>query len=469
MNQPTVKSKPVNEGSPLTLLAHKIRDRQAVVSVIGLGYVGLPLACAFAPAGVRVMGIDTSVARVEGVNRGESYIQDIPSELLARLTRNNAMAASGETPRDGEPVGRLFATTDQSILRGADAAIVCVPTPLSKTREPDLGYIISAAEQIAKYLHPGMLVVLESTTYPGTTEEIILPRLQQANGKTFTVGEDFFLAFSPERIDPGRQDWTLETTPKVIGGVTHWCQEMAQALYQCAIKQVIPVSSPKVAEMTKLLENTFRATNIALVNEITIMCDRLGVDVWEVIDAAKTKPFGFMPFYPGPGLGGHCIPIDPQYLAWKLKTLNYNPRFIQLAEEVNFGMPDYVLGKIADALNDEGKPLKGSKVLVLGVAYKPDVSDVRDSPAIDLIQLLRGKGANVTYHDPYVPLLDIDVLSLQSVELGQISLESSDCVVITTDHSSYDWAWVLENSSLVVDTRNAAKDVATGAARIVKL
>ena len=469
MNQSTVQLKPVNAGSPLTLLANKIKDRQAVVSVIGLGYVGLPLACAFAKAGFRVMGSDTSAARVEGINRGESYIEDIPSELLAQLTRSSAAAVSGEASQGGEPVGRLFATTDQSILRGSDAAIVCVPTPLSKTREPDLGYIISAAEQIAKNLHSGMLVVLESTTYPGTTEELILPRMQQASGKTFTVGEDFFLAFSPERIDPGRQDYTLETTPKVIGGVTHWCREMAQSLYQCVIKNVIPVSSPKVAEMTKLLENTFRATNIALVNEITIMCDRLGVDVWEVIDAAKTKPFGFMPFYPGPGLGGHCIPIDPQYLAWKLKTLNYNSRFIQLAEEVNFGMPDYVLGKISDALNDDSKPMKGSNVLVLGVAYKPDVSDVRDSPAIDLIQLLRAKGANVIYHDPYVPALEVDSLQMKGVELGQATLENSDCVVITTHHSSYDWPWVLEHSSLVVDTRNATKDVAACAGRIVKL
>lgn len=453
----------------MTELATKIKKRTAVISVIGLGYVGLPLACAFAEAGFRVMGIDTNAARVDGVNRGESYIQDIPSELLDRLTGHSAKGvAVGQSP-EGKRLGRLFATTDQSILRGSDIAIVCVPTPLSQTKEPDLGYIVSAADQIAKYLHPGMLVVLESTTYPGTTEEVILPRLQKANGNSFTVGEDFFLAFSPERIDPGRQDWTLYNTPKVIGGVSQSCQEISQSLYRCAIKTVIPVSSPKVAEMTKLLENTFRATNIALVNEIAIICDRLGIDVWEVIESAKTKPFGFMPFYPGPGLGGHCIPIDPQYLAWKLKTLNYNPRFIQLAEEVNFGMPDYVLGKISDALNDDCKPLKGSKVLVLGVAYKPDVSDVRDSPAIDLIQLLRAKGAQVTFHDPHVARLDVENLSMAGIELGQKALENSDCVAIITDHTSYDWQWILEHSTLVMDTRNATKGIAPGACRVVKL
>lgn len=450
-------------------LARKIEERRAVISVIGLGYVGLPLASAFAQVGFPVVGIDTDETRIMSLNQGKPYIEDIFPETLAALTRTHAAECGADAAVGTERPGRLWATTDFGVLSDSDVVIVCVPTPLSKTREPDLSYIISAADQIANHLHPGMLVVLESTTYPGTTEEMILPRLQEASDRSLAVGDDFFLAFSPERIDPARMDWTLENTPKVIGGVTPRCLDMARALYQCALQQVVPVSSPKVAEMTKLLENTFRATNIALVNEIAIMCDRLEISVWEVIDAAKTKPFGFMPFYPGPGLGGHCIPIDPQYLAWKLRTLNYNPRFIQLAEEVNFGMPGYVLGKIADALNEEAKPLKGSLVLVLGIAYKPDVSDVRDSPAIDLVHLLRGKGARVSYHDPHVPRLEVDGLSMASVQLDQKALEETDCVIITTDHRGYDWPWVVEHSALVVDTRNATKGVAAGPGRVLKL
>jgi UDP-N-acetyl-D-glucosamine dehydrogenase len=296
-----------------------------------------------------------------------------------------------------------------------------------------------------------------------------LPRLQEALGGKFVAGRDFFLAFSPERIDPGRKDWTLCNTPKVIGGVTPGCLEVAKGLYESVVQQVMPVSSPKVAEMTKLLENTFRATNIALVNEVAIMCNRLGIDVWEVIEAAKTKPFGFMPFYPGPGLGGHCIPIDPRYLAWKLKTLNYNPRFIQLAEEINFGMPAYVLGKIADALNQREKPLKNSRVLLLGVAYKADVNDLRESPALDLIHVLEEKGARVTYHDPYVPRLEVDGLSMSSVHLDEGVMRASDCVVVITGHRSYDWQWVLNNSSLVVDTRNATRKVSSSNCLVVRL
>ncbi|MGQ9595717.1 MAG: nucleotide sugar dehydrogenase [Anaerolineae bacterium] len=438
-------------------LLRKIEGREAVVAVIGLGYVGLPLAVAFAEAGFPVVGIDVDVRKVEAVNRGESYVQDVPSETLASLV-----------------AGGLRATADCDVLRGADAAILCVPTPLSKTRDPDLSYIVAAADAVAQRLHRGMLIVLESTTYPGTTEELILPRLATANGESLRVGQDFFLAFSPERIDPGRKDWTVRNTPKVIGGVTQECLRVARALYESAIERVVPVSSPRAAEMVKLLENTFRAVNIALVNEVALMCDRLELDVWEVIEAAATKPFGFMPFYPGPGLGGHCIPIDPHYLAWKLKTLNYNARFIQLAEEVNFGMPQVVLGKIADALNEEGKPLRGARVLLLGVAYKADVGDVRESPALDLLHLLRAKGADVAYHDPYVPSVVLDgapegPVRLDRAPLERQTLQWSDCVVIVTPHSTYDWAWVVENSRLVVDTRNATKGLKVNPGRVVKL
>ena len=452
-------------------LLDRIKTHKAVVAIIGLGYVGLPLASAFANAGFRVIGIDRDKARVESINRGESYIPDVPTDVLARVTGNIASSPKRQ-PQELPPYGSgpmLSATTEYRHLAHADAAIVCVPTPLSKTKDPDLSYIIAAADQIAEYLHPGMVIVLESTTYPGTTEEIILPRLQEAHGGKFVAGRDFFLAFSPERIDPGRKDWTLCNTPKVIGGVTPGCLEVAKGLYESVVQQVMPVSSPKVAEMTKLLENTFRATNIALVNEVAIMCNRLGIDVWEVIEAAKTKPFGFMPFYPGPGLGGHCIPIDPRYLAWKLKTLNYNPRFIQLAEEINFGMPGYVLGKIADALNQREKPLKNSRVLLLGVAYKADVNDLRESPALDLIHVLEEKGARVTYHDPYVPRLEVDGLSMSSVHLDEGVMRASDCVVVITGHRSYDWQWVLNNSSLVVDTRNATRKVSSSNCLVVRL
>ncbi len=441
-------------------LLEKIETRRAAVAVVGLGYVGLPLAVAFAEAGFRTVGIDLNTARVEAINRGESYIGDVAPERLRRL------GASGDHSGSG---GWLTATTDYNSLNEIDAVIICVPTPLSKVKDPDLSYIVSASDEIAKRLRRGMLIVLESTTYPGSTEELILPRLREANGRKYDVGRDFFLAFSPERIDPGRKDYTVRNTPKVIGGVTPSCLEIAMRLYQCAIQTVVPVSSPKVAEMVKLLENTFRAVNIALVNEIAIMCDRLGVDVWEVIEAAKTKPFGFMPFYPGPGLGGHCLPIDPLYLAWKLKTLNYNARFIQLAAEINFGMPEYVLGKIADALNEDGKPLKGARVLILGVTYKADVADVRESPALELIHLLQKKGALVSYHDSYVERLDADGVTLAGIELSERALREADCVVITAPHSSYDWQWVVQHSSLVIDTRNATGGIPPHNKRVVKL
>jgi UDP-N-acetyl-D-glucosamine dehydrogenase len=436
-----------------TEVLQKIENRQAVVAVIGLGYVGLPLVVAFAEAGFRVVGIDINQGLVDILNRGESHISDVSNETIKRL-----VAAE-----------KLVATTNYDLLNEADAAIICVPTPLGKTKDPDLSFVVASVDSIAQRLHPGMLVVMESTTYPGTTEELILPRLQQAREQVFKVGADFFLAFSPERIDPGRTDWMVHNTPKVIGGMTPNCLAVAQALYECAIEQVVPVSSPRVAEMVKLLENTFRAVNIALVNEVAIMCDRLGIEVWEVIEAAKTKPFGFMSFYPGPGLGGHCIPIDPEYLAWKLKTLNYNARFIQLAAEVNFGMPEYVRDKIVDALNEDGKPLKRSRVLILGVAYKENVGDLRESPALDLIHLLQAKGAEVIYHDPYVPELNEDGLMMTGVRLDQATLQKADCVVITAAHSDYDWQWIVENSQLVIDTRNATRDVATDSGRVVKL
>ena len=451
-------------------LIRKIESQRAVVSVIGLGYVGLPLAMTFAAAGFRVLGIDLDEDRVRSVNSGKSYVQDVSeAELALYVADGAARGMESSAVSAGWTSDRLSATIDYSALTGADVAIVCVPTPLSKTRDPDLSHVIAAADEIARYLHPDMLVVLESTTYPGTTEEVILPRLENADAKGLTVGEDFYLAFSPERVDPGQSRWTVKNTPKVVGGMTPACGEMVKGLYEQAIDVVVPVSSPQVAEMVKLLENTFRATNIALVNEIAMMCDRLGVDVWEAIDAAKTKPFGFMPFYPGPGLGGHCIPVDPQFLAWKLKTLNYNARFIQLAAEINLGMPGHVLGKIADALNDAGKPLNGSRVLLLGVAYKANVSDTRESPALDLIQLLRDKGSHVTYNDPYVREIEVDGHKLESISLDDATLRTADCVVITTDHKTYDWQRVVDNSRLVVDTRNATGSLKAGKTRVARV
>lgn len=508
-------------GGTMSLL-QKIESRQAVVAVIGLGYVGLPLAVVFAEAGFRVIGIDINEERIEAINRGESYISDVPSAQVAALaTHRTSMRPSTRPGRNSggrrrlpaaQPsalrhAGRLSGTTDYDALYDADAAIICVPTPLDKTKEPDMSYIIAVTDEIGQRLHRDMLIVLESTTYPGTTEELVLPRLQAGSwgrgaessdhgglrptivteatpasahqrsstasvfdSRRLTVGTDFFLGFSPERVDPGRSDYTIRNTPKVISGVTPRCMEMMQVLYASAIDQVVPVSSPKAAEMVKLLENTFRAVNIGLVNEVAIMCNRLGIDAWEVIEAAETKPFGFMPFYPGPGLGGHCIPIDPHYLAWKLKTLDYDARFIQLAAEINFGMPLYVRGMIADALLSEySKTLKDSSVLVLGVAYKADVSDLRESPALDLIRLLHEEGAGVTYHDPYVPRLNVNGLRMTSVPLDQDTLRTADCVVITTAHNSYDWEWVAESSRLVVDTRNATKNVNANPVRIEKL
>lgn len=420
-------------------LLQKLAQGEAHVGVIGAGYVGLPLAVLFAQAGYRVTIIDVDEGRVGVINRGESHIEDVPAESVSTLVTSE----------------RLRATTDFSVLQNCDAVSICVPTPLRKTGDPDISYIVAVVEQIAQYLHSGMVIVLESTTYPGTTSEVLLPRFAE-NADGLQVGRDFFVAFSPERVDPGRTDWTTRTTPKVLGGATPHCLEVATAFYGEAIDTIVPVSSTEAAEMVKLLENTFRSVNIGLANEVLLMCDRLGLNVWEVIDAAATKPFGFMKFTPGPGLGGHCIPIDPLYLSWKLKTLNYNARFIELASEVNTNMPRYWAQKIQDALNEAGKPLNGSKVLILGVAYKKNVSDVRESPALDIIHLLRDKGAAVSYHDPHVPAFDCEGEAMQSVEDLESALSQSDCTVIVTDHDDYNWAQIKSVSCLLVDTRNAS-------------
>ena len=425
-----------------TQLIDKVAARDVQVAIIGLGYVGLPLAVVFAEAGQHVVGIDIDARKVDALNRGESYIEDIPSERIRPLIAE----------------GRLRATTDYSVLTECDAVSICVPTPLRKTGDPDIEYIISAADEIARYLHPGMAIVLESTTYPGTTTEIILPRLRD-NGAQLEAGKDFFLCFSPERVDPGRTDWTTLNTPKVMGGITPACLDVGRKLYQSAIERVVPVSSTEAAEMVKLLENTFRAVNIGMVNEVLLMCDKLGLDAWEVIDAAATKPFGFMKFTPGPGLGGHCIPIDPLYLSWKLKTLNYNARFIELASEVNTSMPLYWVQKVQDALNDAGKPVKNTNILVLGVAYKKDVSDMRESPALDIIQLLAQKGAHVRYHDPHVPSFQHDGAAMQSeADLDQ-AIADADCVVIVTNHSAYDWPAIHARATCLVDTRHTLQHV----------
>lgn len=449
-------------------LIRKFRTRNAHVAVIGLGYVGLPLALTFAKAGYQVSGIDLDQRKVAALQQGQSYISDIDSAELSRFiaipVRHTAGASNGSVIErqhtlDGstpQQTGSFTATTDYAVLAQCDAVSICVPTPLSKTGDPDISYIVAATEAIARFLHPGMVIVLESTTYPGTTREIVLPRLLE-NGHGLRIGEDFFLAFSPERIDPGRTDWLTHNTPKVIGGVTAGCTEVATAFYEQAISTLVPVSSPDAAEMVKLFENTFRSVNIGLANELLLMCDKLGLEAWEVIDAAATKPFGFMKFTPGPGLGGHCIPIDPQYLSWKLRTLAYNARFIELANEVNTEMPRYWVQKVQDRLNEVGRAVKGSRILVLGVAYKKNVDDMRESPALDIIHLLKAKGAQVEYHDPYVPSFQHE--GMEMVRVGDLSekLELADCVVIATDHDAYDWIEVIQSASLVIDTRHVTQ------------
>jgi UDP-N-acetyl-D-glucosamine dehydrogenase len=432
-------------------LITKIEGHSAVIAVIGLGYVGLPLAVAFAERGFPVVGIDVDVAKVVALNRGESYVQDIPSARLEGIRLKVEGQDLAPSTFNLPLLGTFTATTDYSILAQCDVAIICVPTPLNKTRDPDVRYIISSGESLAQHIHRGMLVVLESTTYPGTTEELLRPMLEQSG---LRVGEDFFLAFSPERINPGDLIYVVENTPKVVGGETAACREVAVALYAQIIQRIVPVSSTQTAEMVKLLENTFRAVNIALVNETAIMCGKLGIDVWEVVEAAATKPYGFMKFTPGPGVGGHCIPLDPHYLSWKLKTLNYNARFIQLAGEINSEMPRYWVNQVSDVLNGAGKPVKGSRVLVLGVAYKKDIDDVRESPALDIIELLQAKGADVRYHDPHVATLSHNNHTHVSEPDLDAALAAADCVMVVTDHSSYDWPSVRQRARLVVDTRH---------------
>jgi UDP-N-acetyl-D-glucosamine dehydrogenase len=413
----------------------KIASRSLHIAVIGLGYVGLPLATTFAEAGFQVTGIDIDQQKIDQANCGESYIHDIPSSSLRALIDTK----------------RLRFTSDFTILNDIDVITICVPTPLLKTRHPDISYIISAAQQVQAHLQPGQLVILESTTYPGTTEEVVLPLLE-ATG--LRVGIDFFLVFSPERIDPGNPQFNVKNTPKIVGGITKSCTELAQCFYEAIIEKVVPVSSARVAEMTKLLENTFRAINIGLVNEIAIICEKLHISVWEVIDAAATKPFGFMRFLPGPGLGGHCIPVDPHYLSWKLKLLDYNARFIELAAEINTSMPYYVVDKINEALNEQERSLKGSTILVLGVAYKRNVSDTRESPALDIISSLLSRKAVVLYNDEYVPSLHLGSQTLYSQSLNNSLLQSAHCVVIVTDHSYYDVSWIIQEAQSIVDTRN---------------
>jgi len=432
-------------------LINKFQDKSAVVGILGLGYVGLPLAVVFAEAGFKVIGVDPVAEKVDLINQGSSYVMDISSERLAGLVKRGMIHASG----------------DFSILKNVDAVSICVPTPLRKTGDPDLSFIISATESLAPYAHKGMVVVLESSTYPGTTREMVLPRLEESS--RLKVGEELFIAFSPERVDPGRTDWTTKNTPKVVGGISEDCSDVAAAWYAEALDTVVRVSTAEVAEMAKLLENTFRMINIGLVNELAIMCDRLNVDVWEVIDAAATKPFGFMKFLPGPGLGGHCIPIDPLYLSWKMKALNYNARFIELASEINTNMPRFVVSKVQDAMNDVGKAVKGSRVLILGVAYKPDIDDLRESPALDVIGLLMQKGAVVSYHDPYVAVVQHDTWTLTSEPDLMQAVGKADCVVIVTNHKKYDYRAILDQASLIVDTRNALGKLGLNHPKVTRL
>lgn len=419
------------------ILRSRIETRTARVGIVGLGYVGLPLAVEFAKAGFPVTGIDVQQSKLMRIEAGQSYVPDVPSGVLAPLVQS----------------GKIVATSDFSRIADLDTVTICVPTPLRKTKDPDMSYIVAAAKEVVKYLHRGMLVVLESTTYPGTTDELLAPILQEGGLK---VGEDIFLCFSPERVDPGNPRYQTANIPKVVGGVTPACTEMGGRFYGQALEQVVPVSCARVAEMVKLLENTFRLINIGLANEIALMCSRIGVDVWEVIDAAATKPFGFMPFYPGPGLGGHCIPVDPFYLSWKTKQAGIEARFIELAGHINGQMPHFVVGKAQDALNDRSLPVRGSNIHIYGVAYKREIDDVRESPALDIMHLLKSRGANVTYSDPFVPSLQMDGTILHSLD-PRVALDTADCIIIVTDHSAFDYKELVDRATLIVDTRNALK------------
>ena len=432
------------------VLLARINDRSARVVIVGLGYVGLPLALEFARAGFKVDGYDVNEGAVRDLNAGRSHIQDVSdAELKKEIER-----------------GTFSASTDEAVMATADAVLIAVPTPLVKTRDPDMRYVLAAVDAVSRHCHPGLLTVLESTTYPGTTRELMQPKLEACG---LVIGEDTFLAFSPERVDPGNPRYNIKNTPKVVGGITPACTALASALYGAAIDTVVPVSTPEAAELVKLLENTFRSVNIGLVNEMAMVCDRLGVDVWEVIEAAGSKPFGFMKFTPGPGIGGHCIPLDPHYLAWKMRTLNYKTRFIDLASEINSNMPDYVVEKVARALNDVRKPVAGSHVLVLGVAYKKNIDDVRESPALDVIRLLEARGAEVSFHDPYVEQIREEGTEHVGTPLTAEGLASVDAVVIVTDHDNVDYELVVANAPLVVDTRNATARVRPGRARVVAL
>jgi len=431
-------------------LETKLTNRTARVAVIGLGYVGLPQAVALADAGFPVVGIDVDATKVARLRAGQSYVDDVPDATIRRLIES----------------GRLEVGSDFGALQTADVVTICVPTPLSKTKDPDVSYIRAATAEVAKHLHPGELVILESTTYPGTTDELVRPSLE-ATG--LTVGKDVFLAFSPERIDPGNAQYRIDNTPKVVGGFTRRCSQLATAFYEQFVGRVVPVSSARTAEMVKLLENTFRLVNIALVNELSMMSDVLGVDINEVIQAAATKPFGFMPFYPGPGLGGHCIPIDPEYLAWKLKGLDRTARFISLAGEINTSMPRVVVAKIGDALNTVGKSINGARILVLGVAYKRDVSDTRESPALPILSSLRERGARAVFHDPHVPQIQLGGVPIDSVRLTSRLLAAQDCIVLATDHRAFDIPAIVSASRLFIDTRNATSGLAQHQHKIVRL
>lgn len=425
-------------------LIEKIKTRTARIGVIGLGYVGLPLVIRFCEQKFSVLGFDIDPGKVRKLNRGESYFKHIPSEKIKELKSR-----------------KLFeATSDYSRLRDADCIIICVPTPLKKNKEPDLSYVENTSGEIARYLRKGHLISLESTTYPGTTREILLPKFEQ---KKMEAGRDFFLVFSPEREDPGNPRYNTKNIPKVVGGITPECAEAGRTLYEQIVERVIAVSSVEVAELTKLLENIFRSVNIALVNELKVLSLKMGIDIWEVIEAASTKPFGFMPFYPGPGLGGHCIPIDPFYLSWRAKEYDFDTRFIELAGEVNTAMPDYVVSRISDGLNEKGKCIRNSKILILGVAYKKDSDDKRESPGVKIIEILKNKGARVEYHDPYIQafsgLRHYPYLTMKSIMLTEKNLKKYDCTVIITDHSKYDYNWIVKNSTLIVDTRNATKNI----------
>ena len=433
----------------MNILKEKIENKKANIGIIGLGYVGLPLAVEFGKAGFSVTGFDNDEAKVSAIDKGDSYISDVSSKDIKDLVSSK----------------KLIATLDKALLNKMDVIIICVPTPLRKTKEPDISFILQAAEDINANLRKGQLVILESTTYPGTTEEVIFPKL---GGNGLKVGKDIFIAFSPERVDPGNKQYKTKDIPKVVGGISETCTELSRLLYSQIVKDVITVSNTRAAEMVKLLENTFRAVNIGLINELALMCNKMNLNIWEIIEAAKTKPFGFVPFYPGPGLGGHCLPCDPIYLSWKARTHGFDARLIELAAEINSSMPHHVVDRITDGLNSQKKPLKGSKILIVGVTYKKDISDIRESPAFAIISSLIEKKAKIQYHDPLVPSLKIDELSLNSIDLTKEIISSSDCIVIVTDHTVLDYKLIAENANLVLDTRNAL-NAFKGNTKIIKL